>query len=77
MTTKLTMNRAQLCVARSLKLRGCPSDLMHIYLTRCGATQAEFDEMLSASFVSEQDFRFSLTKQGEREYNKQKRGQYF
>ena len=67
----------QLCLARSLLKAGIPADLMKWFLPRCGASEAEWQEMRDAKAVNLRAGRFRLSDEGRREYRKQSQGKYF
>lgn len=71
------MSISQLHVLRSVLSRGVPYDLVTILLNRCGATLAEWQELLDRGIVVERDRRYVMTDEGKRIYRKEKQGRYF
>ena len=72
---------AQLCLLRCLLKDGISCDLMEIILNRCGANGDDLNLLKKAKHVRksirQSSSRFVLTKEGRREYAKQKHGRYF
>lgn len=72
------LSTAQLCLLRSLLKAGSPADLIGIYLNRCGATEQEWQSLISEKLVeTDREGRYWLSKEGKRTYKKAKVGRYF
>ena len=76
------MTRGQLCILRCLEGRGAETTLLPILLSRAGATLPEWQTLRDRGFIQEEDFRFTLTEMGRREFRKAKKeatrlGHYF
>lgn len=73
----MTLSIPQLHLLRSLDSQGWADDLHSILLVRCGATQDDWQKLVEAEFVRKHNGRWSLTGEGRREYNRQKKNRYF
>jgi hypothetical protein len=73
----MTLNRAQLCLLRSLKTAGWPAELLGILLNRCGATPAEWQSLVLGALVELTKGRWLITPLGTRTYNQRPRTLYF
>lgn len=71
------MTTAVLCLLRSLESRSIETGLVPIFLTRCGATAADYDDLKTAGHVRERAGRTEITDDGRRAYRKAKVGRYF
>lgn len=67
----------QLCLLRSLRKTGLPVSLLEIFLSRCGASQEDWQGLRDWGLVEQEGDRFVLTKIGQREYRGQSKGHYF
>lgn len=79
--TTMNLSTAQLCLLRCFLKNGVCCELIDIFLTRCGATPEEWTAIQQTKLVRKSNLRsgsrFVFTKEGKREYNKQKQGRYF
>jgi hypothetical protein len=77
----MELNRAQLCLLRSIKSTGFPAELLQIFLGRCGATVAEWQALLDADLVTAgkraERGRYVITKAGTTAYNHRPKHIYF
>lgn len=76
----MNLNRAQLCLLRSLRRQGWPGTMTAILLDRCGATPADWQALIDAQLVTttgEPTARHLLTAAGLRTYRQQAKGRYF
>lgn len=74
----MKLNIHQLMLLRGMMPQGWPPDLVHIHVVRCGATQEEWEELLREELIGpDENGRLWMTKQGKKEYEKQRQGQYF
>lgn len=76
------MNRAQLCLLRSVGKKGFPTYLLTVFLSRCGATQEDLDQLVSWGFVRVEelvprDSRYVMTPAGKKAYRERPRNVYF
>jgi hypothetical protein len=76
----MDLNRAQLCLLRSLLRTGWPGTMTDILLGRCGATAEDWQALIDNRLVTtelELAERHLLTAEGLREYRRQSKGRYF
>lgn len=73
----MNLTISQLCLLRSIKKRGIPTELINTFLTRCGASIEEWRILLDSKHTFLKEERFYITQLGKKEYQKQKIGRYF
>lgn len=71
------LNRAQYCLLRSLKGRGISSELLSIFLNRCGASQEDWQQLIDLEFAVTSGDRIILSRKGLRTYNQRSKSIYF
>ena len=77
MTAQFVFNIPQLHLARSLLKDGIPADLMPLVISRCGASETDWQAMRDAKLVNLRAGRFRLSDEGRQEYRRQAKGRCF
>lgn len=77
MSTVMVLTRAQYCLLRSIGKTGVPSELLAIFLNRCGASSEEWHHLIDAGLVEQANLRYQMTEEGKRVYRRRPKNIYF
>ncbi|OAI52550.1 hypothetical protein AYO44_16555 [Planctomycetaceae bacterium SCGC AG-212-F19] len=74
-----TLSITQLHLLRSLVRAGWESNalMLTVLLNRCGATEADWRQLIDAGLVEEKGGRIWLTGVGEKEFKRERKGRWF
>src|SRR5262249_4864112 len=73
----MDFDRAQMQMLRAIANKGWPVDLLSHLLSRCGASQQQWDSLISSNAVEVVNDRFVMTRTGKRVYNLCKKSMWF
>ena len=67
----------QLYLMQSCRKLGIPENFVPIFLVRCGASEAEYQDLVKQGMVETKDGRIQLTKAGKRVFKREHQRGYF